>query len=73
VLRKGTSPVQRALPRSRGTSSPGGWSDDYLHIIGITATGRATVEALQLNRTNLVNLRRALYSIGAHPPAYQQE
>jgi hypothetical protein len=31
--------------------------------------GRATVLALQLNRLELVNLRRALAAIGEHPPA----
>src|SRR6266852_447903 len=34
------------------------WSDDAAHILGLTAIGRATVEALQLNREALVNLRR---------------
>ena len=45
------------------------WSDDYTLIIGITPTGRTTVELLQLNREGVVNLRRALRAIGAHPPA----
>src|SRR5882724_10855148 len=35
------------------------WSGDFLQIIGRTLTGRATVEALHLNRPELVNLRRA--------------
>jgi len=37
-------------------------------IIGLTATGRATVAALHLNRPELLNLRHALYVIGLHPP-----
>lgn len=44
------------------------WSKDYLRIVGLTATGRATVEALRLNRKHLVNLRRALLLTGDHPP-----
>ena len=36
------------------------WSDDLMRIIGRTATGRATVEALRLNRPELINLRQAL-------------
>ena len=44
------------------------WSNDFLEIIGITSTGRATIAALKLNRQRLVNLRRAVYSIGEHPP-----
>ncbi len=45
------------------------WNDDTTLIIGLTPTARATVEALQLNRPGLVNLRRALYALGEHPPA----
>jgi hypothetical protein len=36
--------------------------------IGLTPTGRATVERLQLNREGVVNLRRVLRTIGQHPP-----
>ena len=46
------------------------WSEDYTNVIGVTATGRATVNALQMNRTGLVNLRRALYILGKHPPEF---
>jgi hypothetical protein len=41
---------------------------DFLHIDGRTATGRATVAGLHLNAPALVNLRRALRAVGAHPP-----
>lgn len=44
------------------------WNEDFTLIIGLTSTGRATIEALWLNRIGLVNLRRALYAIGEHPP-----
>lgn len=44
------------------------WNEEFAHIIGLTPEGRATVEALQLNRDGLVNLRRILYSAGEHPP-----
>jgi len=45
------------------------WNEDFTCIIGLTATGRATVSALQMNRPGVVNLRRALFAIGVHPPA----
>ena len=45
-----------------------GWSEDYTLVIGRTPTGRATVDALQLNREEQINLRRLLYAAGAHPP-----
>ncbi len=44
------------------------WNDDFTLMVGLTATGSATIEALQLNRIGLVNLRRALYLVGEHPP-----
>jgi HNH endonuclease len=44
------------------------WSDDTTQIIGITPTGRATVELLQTNRENLVNLRQVLRQLRLHPP-----
>ena len=44
------------------------WNEDFTVIIGRTATGRATVVALQLNRPELRNLRQLLRPIGVHPP-----
>ena len=44
------------------------WSSDFLYVVGITAIGRATVETLTLNRTGVVNFRRALLKLGVHPP-----
>jgi hypothetical protein len=43
------------------------WSADLMHIVGRTATGRATVEALHLNCPALIKLRTALRSVGEHP------
>ena len=40
------------------------WSDDFLFIIGRTQTGRATVAALNMNRPEHINLRRALRLAG---------
>jgi HNH endonuclease len=44
------------------------WTDDGTQVLGLTSTGRATVEALQLNRQALINLRRVLVVAGEHPP-----
>ena len=43
------------------------WSRDFLQIIGRTRMGRATVEELNMNLPQQVNLRRALLSLGEHP------
>lgn len=48
------------------------WSTDLTLIIGLTPTGRATVEALHLNRPGVVNLRRLLIATGAHPPSDEE-
>ncbi|MCX6048452.1 MAG: HNH endonuclease [Chloroflexi bacterium] len=55
-------------PRLQKWADHFSWSADYTHMIGLTPSGRATVEGLQLNRRGLVNMRGALYLIGKHPP-----
>jgi hypothetical protein len=44
------------------------WQNDSLLIIGVTPVGRATANALQLNRAVLVNARRLWVTAGWHPP-----
>ena len=44
------------------------WSKAFSHIVGTTSTGRATVRRLELNRKGLLNLRKALFLSGQHPP-----
>jgi 5-methylcytosine-specific restriction endonuclease McrA len=44
------------------------WFENFTEIIGISPTGRATVSRLQLNREDLLNLRRVLVDAGFHPP-----
>lgn len=48
------------------------WSEDFLLIQGISAIGRVTVNTLDLNRENLVNLRAVLFAFGEHPPKHFQ-
>ncbi len=59
-------------PRRERWKAHFAWSDDFTLIVGITPIGRATVEAVQLNREGVVNLRRLLYAIGEHPPAQRE-
>ncbi|MBI3797308.1 MAG: HNH endonuclease [Deltaproteobacteria bacterium] len=56
-------------PRRQRWSRHFTWSEEFLLIVGRTAIGRATVEALHLNRPELLNLRRILRTAGGHPPA----
>jgi hypothetical protein len=55
-------------PRRHRWTDHFAWTDDGNEILGLTHIGRATVEALQLNREALVNLRRVLVMAGEHPP-----
>jgi len=55
-------------PRRHRWTDHFAWSDGGTQILGLTRIGRATVEALQLNREPLVNLRRVLVEAGEHPP-----
>ena len=46
------------------------WSENLLYIVGKTPVGRATIDALKLNRQELLNLRQLLINIGEHPPEH---
>ncbi|GIL15393.1 MAG: hypothetical protein BroJett039_05660 [Chloroflexota bacterium] len=56
-------------PRQQRWRDHFAWSDDFTLIIGLTPIGRATIEALQMNRKPIINLRRVLYAMREHPPA----
>jgi len=42
------------------------WEGVYL--VGLTATGRATIEALNMNRALILAIRREESILGRHPP-----
>jgi hypothetical protein len=39
-----------------------------VHLVGLTATGRATVEALKMNRLLILAIREEEIAFGRHPP-----
>ncbi len=55
-------------PRTQKWNEHFRWNDDFTLVIGLSPTGRATLENLKLNREGVVNLRRVLYTVGKHPP-----
>ncbi len=74
VKTEAPDPVNKVLvplfhPRRQRWRDHFAWDDECRQIVGLTPTGRATVEALQLNRPSLINLRRVLTAMGEHPPA----
>ena len=44
------------------------WSKDDTQIVGVTASGRATVDALRMNNPTIVRARRRWVAAGWHPP-----
>jgi hypothetical protein len=66
-------PVSREVvplynPRQQSWQDNFVWSDDLLQVVGLTASARATINALQLNRSGVLNMRRLLLMAGLHPP-----
>lgn len=55
-------------PRRDIWSNHFAWNEAYTLVIGLTPTGRATVDFLQINRDGLVSLRRVLRAVNEHPP-----
>ena len=43
------------------------WSTDGVHLIGLTASGRATIEALQMNNHLIAHLRQLWSALRLHP------
>ena len=54
-------------PRQQEWSVHFAWSEDATQIMGLTPTGRATVEALQMNRPRMVRLRNLWMKMGRRP------
>lgn len=46
------------------------WSEDSTEVAGLSATGRATIAALRMNRAQLIRVRRMWVAMGEHPPHF---
>jgi len=55
-------------PKRQKWSTHFAWSQDGTRIIGLTPTGRATVEVLNMNHHLIVNLRHLWCLLRQHPP-----
>lgn len=56
-------------PRTQPWSDHFEWTLDGTQVVGLTAVGRATVIALQINRPPIVAARTRWAGAGWHPPA----
>ncbi|WP_202921808.1 HNH endonuclease [Anatilimnocola aggregata] len=48
-----------------------GWSVDSAEILALTPCGRAKIELLRMNRSQLVRVRRLWVEMGEHPPTFR--
>jgi hypothetical protein len=55
-------------PRHHRWSAHFHWIEDGTVVHGVTATGRATVEALKVSHRDIVTVRQLWVSVGWHPP-----
>jgi hypothetical protein len=55
-------------PRTQQWEQHFQWSDDGITLIGLTATGRATIQRLRMNREGILASRRLWVQAGWHPP-----
>jgi hypothetical protein len=55
-------------PQQQKWSEHFAWSEDGAELIGLSEVGRATIAALQMNRTVLVKARGMWVRAGEHPP-----
>ena len=55
-------------PREQVWQEHFAWEDSGARILGKTAAGRATVDALRLNRSVAMEARRVWVAAGRHPP-----
>ena len=44
------------------------WNENATELVGLSATGRATIAALRMNRRQLIRVRRMWVAMGEHPP-----
>jgi hypothetical protein len=56
-------------PRTQRWGDHFRWSEDGLLVIGLTAVGRATVAAIDLNRPHQIVARQRWVIVGWHPPS----
>ena len=56
-------------PRRQRWSRHFRWSWDGVTVVGLTPTGRATVDTLQMNHSAIVAARARWVAIGWHPPS----
>ncbi len=47
------------------------WNENATELLGLSATGRATIAALRMNRGQLIRVRRMWVAMDEHPPGLE--
>jgi hypothetical protein len=55
-------------PRTQHWDEHFEWSEDKSNLIGLTPTGRATIQRLHINELEIVKVRQRWVQVGWHPP-----
>lgn len=55
-------------PREQTWTNHFQWDESRALLVGVTAIGRATIVALNMNNPEIVDVRRRWVSVGWHPP-----
>ena len=55
-------------PRQQKWEEHFAWEADGLYVVGITAIGRATIDALDMNNAHIIHTRQIWIQWGLHPP-----
>ncbi len=55
-------------PRRQTWSDHFSWDENGIHLVGITAVGRVTIIALNMNNDVIISARRNWLRVGWHPP-----
>ncbi len=55
-------------PRTQSWNENFKWDEESIRVVGLTPTGRATVDRLRMNRSEVVAARRLWVRAGWHPP-----
>lgn len=65
---QGGQPVDLFNPRHQVWHDHFAWGEEGVYVVGLTACGRATVEALQLNNAIATAVRKHWVAAGWYPP-----
>jgi len=65
---RGTNDIRLFHPHQDSWDDHFGWSVDGTTVVGLSEVGQATIDALRINRSQMVRVRRMWVALDEHPP-----